>query len=115
MSIPITPSPLQQGLDEIERLKEALEIQHEIHQQNTRNSLEDFEIVLTVRIPESSVEYVFTSIEEGMEFDTEAGEGIRHYDVRKVALKDDDDDDDEPDLSTMAGRRAKWLAMGGEE
>lgn len=30
-------------------------------------------------------------------------------------LSSEEDDDDEPDLSTMAGRKAKWLSMGGEE
>tara|TARA_R110000824_G_scaffold178118_1_gene357741 strand:- start:223 stop:498 length:276 start_codon:yes stop_codon:yes gene_type:complete len=47
-----------------------------------RNKLEDFKITLTVRVPEQSVEYVYNSIIDGMEFDGE--EGIRHYDVQKV-------------------------------
>ena len=47
--------------------------------------MNDFKITLTVRVPEQSVEYVYNSIVDGMEFDEETGEGILHYDVQKVA------------------------------
>jgi|TARA_R110000765_G_scaffold295099_1_gene390217 hypothetical protein len=55
-----------------------------------RNKLEDFKITLTVRVPEQSVEYVYNSIIDGMEFDGE--EGIRHYDVQKVETVTNGDD-----------------------
>jgi len=50
-----------------------------------RNALEDFKITMTVRVPARSVDYVLNSIEDGMEFDEEEGEGILHYDVQKVS------------------------------
>lgn len=50
-----------------------------------RDELKDFRITLTVRVPARSVEYVLNSIEDGMEFDEEIGEGILHYDVQEVA------------------------------
>ena len=51
-----------------------------------RDDLKDFKITMTVRVPARSVEYVLNSIEDGMEFDEEIGEGILHYDVQEVAL-----------------------------
>tara|TARA_R110000851_G_scaffold25240_12_gene72915 strand:- start:2286 stop:2513 length:228 start_codon:yes stop_codon:yes gene_type:complete len=49
-----------------------------------RDELKDFEITVTVRVPARSVEYVYNSILDGMEFDEEIGEGILHYDVQEV-------------------------------
>ena len=46
--------------------------------------LKDFKITMTVRVPARSVEYVLNSIEDGMEFDEEIGEGILHYDVQEI-------------------------------
>jgi|TARA_R110000744_G_scaffold28138_1_gene68116 hypothetical protein len=57
-----------------------------------RNKLEDFQIILTVRVPEQSVEYVYNSIVDGMEFDEETGEGILHYAVQKVETVTNGDD-----------------------
>ena len=54
------------------------------HLHETRDQLRDFEITMTVRVPARSVEYVLNSIEDGMEFDEEIGEGILHYDVKEV-------------------------------
>lgn len=51
-----------------------------------RDELKDFKITMTVRVPARSVEYVLNSIEDGMEFDEEIGEGILHYDVQEVAF-----------------------------
>jgi hypothetical protein len=47
-----------------------------------RNKLEDFQIILTVRVPEQSVEYVYNSIVDG----------ILHYGVQKVATVTNGDD-----------------------
>ena len=52
-----------------------------------RDELRDFEITMTVRVPARSVEYVYNSILDGMEFDEEIGEGILHYDVQEVPYK----------------------------
>ena len=49
-----------------------------------RGPLKDFKITMTVRVPARSVEYVLNSIEDGMEFDEEIGEGILNYEVREV-------------------------------
>lgn len=49
-----------------------------------RGELKDFRITMTVRVPARSVEYVLNSIEDGMEFDEEIGEGILHYDVQEI-------------------------------
>ncbi len=49
-----------------------------------RGGLKDFKITMTVRVPARSVEYVLNSIEDGMEFDEEIGEGILHYDVQEI-------------------------------
>ena len=47
------------------------------------NKLQDFTIKLVVRVPERSVRYVYDSIEDGMQFDQESGEGIIDYQVLK--------------------------------
>ena len=49
-----------------------------------RGELKDFRITMTVRVPARAVEYVLNSIEDGMEFDEEIGEGILHYDVQEI-------------------------------
>ena len=49
-----------------------------------RGPLKDFRVTVVVRVPERSVEYVLNSIEDGMEFDEEAGEGILSYDVQEI-------------------------------
>ncbi len=49
-----------------------------------RDELKDFKVTLVVRVPARSVEYVLNSIEDGMEFDEEAGEGILSYEAQEM-------------------------------
>jgi hypothetical protein len=51
---------------------------------NPRNELMDFKITMTVRLPARSVEHVFNSIQEGMDFDEDIGEGILHYKIQEL-------------------------------
>ena len=46
--------------------------------------LEDFKVTVFVRLPARSVDYIYDSITDGMEFDEEMGEGILDYKVEKV-------------------------------
>tara|TARA_R110002051_G_scaffold115713_1_gene188790 strand:+ start:223 stop:474 length:252 start_codon:yes stop_codon:yes gene_type:complete len=78
--------------------------------------LKDYKLTTTIRLLEGSEEHLLSSIQEGMELDSNIGEGILHWSVQEVEPTDDDEDDDgaaEFDLSTMAGRKAKWLATRG--
>ena len=50
-----------------------------------RDELKDFKITMTVRVPAHAVEYVINSVEVGMEFDEEAGEGILNYSVDEIS------------------------------
>ncbi len=50
-----------------------------------RDELKDFKITMTVRVPAHAVEYVINSVEDGMEFDEEAGEGILNYSVDEIS------------------------------
>ena len=59
--------------------------------------MEDFKITLVVRVPEKSVEYVYNSILDGMEFDEDAGEGILNYNVQKVTADAEADPDNDED------------------
>ena len=47
--------------------------------------LEDYQIILTIRVLDGSEDHVLPSIQDGMDFDEEIGEAILHYAVRKVA------------------------------
>tara|TARA_R110000744_G_C19173627_1_gene541896 strand:+ start:203 stop:562 length:360 start_codon:yes stop_codon:yes gene_type:complete len=47
--------------------------------------LEDYQIILTIRVLDGSEDHVLPSIQDGMEFDEETGEGILHYAVQRVA------------------------------
>ena len=49
-----------------------------------RGELKEFKITMTVRLPARSVEYIFNSIEDGMEFDDSIGEGILDYNVQEI-------------------------------
>ena len=50
-----------------------------------RDELKDFKNTMTVRVPAHAVEYVINSVEDGMEFDEEAGEGILNYSVDEIS------------------------------
>ena len=52
-----------------------------------QDGLRAFKITLTIRVPEGSEDYILNSIQDGMEFDEEAGEGILRYDVQEVGYE----------------------------
>ena len=49
-----------------------------------RDDLKDFEVTLVVRVPARSIEYVINSIEDGMDFDYDAGEGILESNIKEL-------------------------------
>jgi hypothetical protein len=66
------------------QLRKILKEDRASRRENPRNELRDFKITMTIRVPAGAVEYVLSSIEDGMEFDEDVGEGILHWDVQEV-------------------------------
>lgn len=71
---------------DIDIIPERKDLKRKIRQiiNEQRNELKDFRVTVVVRVPARSVEYVLNSIEDGMEFDEEVGEGILSYDVQEI-------------------------------
>ena len=82
----VTKRQLQRIINEEKQKLQEAEAFRTQAELDSRGALKDFKITMTVRVPARSVEYVLNSIEDGMEFDEEIGEGILHYDVQEVKL-----------------------------
>ena len=66
------------------RLKRLIQEEYSRLVNENRGDLKDFEVTLVVRVPARSVEYVINAVEEGMEFDYDAGEGILESNIKEL-------------------------------